>query len=286
MAGLSVPRWLVAVALTTLTWLVAREAVGKSASMHQRNKRARFRFVHIPKTGGLAFRTELSRPGSCSAIDFNSARREHADLESNVIAAGKRPILVLREPLARLHSAFQFWKHGTKLLRMHRSPQSKGLFNVVRRMRFDDFLEGILNSSSPWSAQATMITDAPQSVGGWAWKEHFEPQSHWMNQESPHTTVVCYSDENLASRFSCMAAGLGINCNFSTMAVVNPTDRRTHTPTLEPALMTKIRDHLKSDYTLYEKYCGLCTNSCLCCHSVGGAAACGLGENSLRSTGK
>ena len=61
------------------------------------------RFVHVPKTGGAAVVLHLRRRHGCPAMDGGG----HDITERDALARSQLPIIVLREPLERLNSAFE-----------------------------------------------------------------------------------------------------------------------------------------------------------------------------------
>ena len=71
-----------------------------------------FTFVHVPKNGGTAFEVWIryhAKTGCPRVTGFGH--------ENTIVTAernGKVAIVILREPFARLLSAFNFWKYGVK----------------------------------------------------------------------------------------------------------------------------------------------------------------------------
>jgi len=256
---------------------------------------ARFAFVHVPKTGGQSVRRCALEP-SCS--DVRVSPRAHAFTESSALAAGLAPIVILRHPLERLRSAFVYWQKGSMLIRQSGvGSYGSGLRAKARGLTFERFVHGYANASasSALRAQVAEIVNAPQFVGGWAWSAHFASSRTWADRESPRTVFVCYSQSAMTARLECLGASLGIRCNFSHLARLNParsdremaprtfpsilasSDRAQTRPSdqtagagaiVDVALLQLLRQRLGADFELHERHCSMCTASCQCCHSL------------------
>ena len=75
-----------------------------------------FFFLHVPKAGGQSARRHLA---SCTgAVELEADA--HVTSESMVLARGQRPLVVLREPLDRLRSAYEFWRGGSDMKSMRK----------------------------------------------------------------------------------------------------------------------------------------------------------------------
>lgn len=267
------PCWLVTSSFVSLLLLLLWES---RSNRPPARPNARFGFVHVPKAAGLAITRAVVGP-ACS--DVAVERWAHTQRESDVLAAGLRPLVVLRPPLQRLRSAFDFWQHGSSELSglQAASPQSKMLLLRQRRLPWESFLDGLLNESSPHRATVRIMTSAGQALSGWAWGVHFAPLRHFVDREDARTVFVCYSRERMAARLSCMAEELRMRCNFSAAAKVNPTRRATGPSASEagrsvpPQLKGLLWARLAEDEAIYARHCSRCTRADACCHSSGQA---------------
>uniref|UniRef100_A0A7S0NQF8 Sulfotransferase domain-containing protein n=1 Tax=Calcidiscus leptoporus TaxID=127549 RepID=A0A7S0NQF8_9EUKA len=252
--------------LATIYFLTALRGTRRE----RQNERARFALVHIPKTGGQAFRL-LARHACDNAIAVEA--KAHSTVESHVLARGQEPILILREPLERLASAFYFWKHGSELrsMRQLRGPQATVLMQDLQRtpMSFRDFLVGYVNSTSPWHGRVHAIINMPRHLSGWAWSAHFRSQMEWIDLESPRSSFVCYSDRHYSARLGCLMRELNLNCNLSSLRTVNRhlgggASSHEKLQQLPHALQRAVLLKLHADYKLFQRYCGTCTPECTC----------------------
>ena len=235
---------------------------------------ARFGLVHVPKTGGLAVRHALG--DRCDDIVIE--RRAHSTAESDVLKVGLRPLVVLRAPLERLQSSFDFWQQGSsELSALSRgNPQATLLLKPARRLPWEGFLDGLLNGSSPHRATAQLIVNAPQALASWAWSAHFHPLRRFVDKEDPRSVYVCYSRRLLAQRLACMAAAVGVRCLFNATGNVNPTRRQKRAasaePVVPPHLLAPLQRYLSDDEAIFRRHCGACAAEASCCHSGRDAA--------------
>ena len=246
---------------------------------------APFIFVHVPKTGGISLRELLSSPGGRDCLDLaHEGSRAHELKESQALAARKSPVVILREPLERLSSAFEFWRGGSELgeLSKMRGPQEKLMLKQLapQNMKFETFLDGLVNRSSPHASRANTIVNMPRHLSGWAWSAHFANQTKWADVDSPNTTFVCYDGRGLRERLRCAFGALRLRCNISKLGRRNslpkPRGKLKKPPpalgSLPPQMRDLVRAHFAQDYELYERHCGGCTPRCRCCHRAAGAA--------------
>ena len=128
-------------------------------------------FVHVPKTGGMSLRT-LFASGACPGAAHERAQA-HTLVESRVRAAGKTPVVVIREPFERLHSAFEFWRSGSELPSMRSLRNSQTSFilrELVSRLR-----------QVPLRSVAVLLEEGLQrrvQLRGPVKTPHFAPERH------------------------------------------------------------------------------------------------------------
>ena len=257
--------------IVLISAIVVRTARSKAALVHREQAaftgQQRFMFIHIPKTAGHSVRERIHY--RCQDEIAQEGGIAHTVVESRALAAGKRPIVVLREPIERLHSSFWFYVAGSNAtyMRKGRGPQSQALVSdrssrtLDANQTFLNFLDGLVNSTSPWRAYSLSIARAPQRMSGWTWSAHFDPQAKWLDADSPNTTVVCYDKRELGDRLRC-ALRAHVACDFSALNRQNVGRHAAgdaHGPSvhsLPPALRQLVLAAFKADYRLYHEHCG------------------------------
>ena len=73
--------------------------------------RSRYIFIHIPTNGGTAVQRRLEDP-SCTDIEGGA----HRHTVSNVVIRGQISIVVIRDPVSRMYSAYLHSVHETGIL--------------------------------------------------------------------------------------------------------------------------------------------------------------------------
>ena len=232
------------------------------------------RFVHVPKTGGGAVVTHLRLRGGCPAMDGGG----HDVTERTALERSQVPLIVLREPLSRLQSAFEYWRKGSEV---HAPRASAQVAQVQRELLaalpdFGAFLDGFTNRSSHRRHAAVLqLLRMPHHLSEHAWDAHFKPQVQWVDRESERSVFVCYERAQLGRRLQCVVderQDLLKGCNFSALSLVNYTPRRakaTAMQQLSGPQRRAIRALYARDFELYERYCGTCHRACACCHARG-----------------
>ena len=285
-AGLQVPLPLVVLICVVCVALLAYENGVLRAMSRVGKPRARFWFVHVPKAGGTAVENCILR----GCPDLEGEGTGHAVTESAAMADARRPVLILRQPLERLRSAFEFFKRGSDMYNPRTvlsSPQTpshlRKAYAVARQLTWPRFVDGLTNASSDVrDSVLTITTQSSRQLGAWAWTEHWMPTTHWADIGSNASLFVCYSDTLLKHRLQCAADEVGLRCDFSGLGTVNPTAREgkdrvgpaaaTAPPPLEElseAQSEALGAMLRDDQALYDRHCGGCDERCACCHSVG-----------------
>ena len=179
--------------------------------------------MHVPKTGGISLRELLSSPGGRDCLDLaHEGSRAHELKESQALAARKSPVVILREQLG-VYPPPEFWRGGSELgeLSKMRGPQEKLMLKQLapQNMKFETFLDGLVNRSSPHASRANTIVNMPRHLSGWAWSAHFANQTKWADVDSPNTTFVCYDGRGLRERLRCALERCGSDATSPSSVV-------------------------------------------------------------------
>lgn len=126
--------------------------------------------VHIPKTGGCAFHNFLwdKYPDYFELMGHEFA-----------VKSSKNPIVIVRNPLDRVSSIYQFWANGSDM------------FEKRLELTFQEFLEGaneIINS---------IPLDEKDLVANHALMLHILPQSRWIEKEDYSKCIVVRYQKDL-----------------------------------------------------------------------------------------
>ena len=271
--------------------LMAYEHGGAVRAVRRVGKpRARFWFVHVPKAGGTAIENCILR----GCADIEGEGTGHAVTESVAMADGRWPVIILRQPLERLRSAFEFFKQGSEMYNPRTvlaSPQTpshlRKAYAAARELTWPRFVDGLTNvSSDVRDTVLTITTQSSRQLGSWAWTEHWMPTTHWADVDSNASLFVCYSGTLLRHRLQCAADEVGLRCDFSGLGTINPTAREDRgaghvagaagaagaaspLEELSEAQSAALRELLRDDQALYDRHCGGCEARCACCHSAG-----------------
>lgn len=215
------------------------------------SRRSEILFVHIPKTGGTAVAQRLHR--LCRSVSGSG----HENTVANAHARSLPAIVTLRDPYARLHSAFEYWAKGSDLHPRGGAPSE---------LRFEAFLAAVVNSSSPSHLRAMSLLYGTNDENPYVVKEHFEPQAKWFKGFDPNTDVrICYCEDQprriLGKTVRALLAA-GYDCDAGKArreAAVNPTTRKRPFPaTVSGDFHEVVRAFYGSDLLAFRSACGAC----------------------------
>ena len=166
----------------------------------------RIAFIHITKVGGTMLDKSLQL-----GCGHKCVWSSNHDLKESLAEARKAtPLVILRDPIDRLHSQFFYWRDGAETGGFKRSD-----FDKAANRRLYPTLNSFVDGLRQGSALANIIVTKKI---GFTWDQHFAPQAYWMNGVHNQSYVVCYSKHKLVARTSALLRRLKIPCNLSAAA--------------------------------------------------------------------
>jgi hypothetical protein len=156
----------------------------------------KFQFVHIPKTGGCSVIGLLIRnyPESIETLGHEFK-----------VETSENPIVVVREPLDRISSVYQFWNKGSEV------------FDFDKNLTFDEFILGAedLINSIP-KEESDLATNYGIDL-------HILPQTRWLDEECYSKTIVIRYEKDLKKSIARLIDFLGLEDRSDDFKTVNVT---------------------------------------------------------------
>jgi hypothetical protein len=231
-----------------------------------------FTFVHIPKNGGTAFETWIryhASRGGCPRVSGFGHENDVATVERK----GGVAIVIIREPVERLLSAFLFWKHGTPLFPVsphgRRTSATHKLFASEApkvSFNFSEFVEAWADEAHQHHAYVSAITTGPPCN----WQNKclgFSEQTAWVDGwTGDERTVhwICYRSGGLGSKLAtvlteqragCSSHSLKLLANFDQHRI-NPSQQDDPgTSTLSARALAFVRARYARDLYLHDTLC-------------------------------
>ena len=184
----------------------------------------KYTFIHPTKNGGTACETFFHQlyPEYISG-------RGHDNLCTN----DNNPIIIVRDPLSRFVSMYNYWKHGSQDMQDYqRTNDFIERHKDVSIMEFTDFVR----------------TNDPRLTNNFTWDEHFLPQTHWLNHAQYYNIIVIRYTDDLDDKIQRLLKYLHIpskNLGLPKLNVTIKTD-----VTIDPKVMSFVEEYYNSDYEL------------------------------------
>ena len=210
---------------------------------------AKYRFVHIPKTGGTAMNIWIDQQHKINLCKEIRTTHTHILNTYDAKIQGFKPFTIIRHPIDRFISSFYYWKKGSADIEGWRRTADWETGNEIDTP--DDLIKILKNTQHPLHKK---INHAIASRDQYTQRWHFLPQSAWIN-EHINPIIICYDSKNLASNIQKVFDDLKINCPIHNMTVLNKSLTPKQKPQLNQESIQWIHHIYKEDFILWEQHC-------------------------------
>lgn len=194
-------------------------------------------FVHIPKTGGTTLEHYFSK-NKCNILGHGHENTEQTYKTYPIV------FTVIRDPVQRFFSSFNYWKNGASTGRYQRSEFQKREHN-----RLYPSVASFIDAHTQNSLIAQSILSSKM---GFTWGDHFNPQSKWLNGNHNKTWLICYEDKFLIQNTNKFLKSKNNTCVIPIDSSINPTIRYEK-ETLNQRQLDWIHQKYKDDIVLWKK---------------------------------
>lgn len=190
---------------------------------------AKYKFVHIPKTGGSAIE-KFIKPYSDTIIGFG---------HDNLCKFNENPIVVIRYPIDRFVSMYYYWKYGSITPPFTRDAE---WLKKYRSFTIKDFI--VLFDKKSYKNLYCNFT----------WDQHFMPSKNWIDEESYKRTIVIIYQKNLQEKVYKLMDYIQLNDDFRKNKInrVN-VSRKDIEVNLDEKDIKWISERFKEDFDLWTK---------------------------------
>jgi hypothetical protein len=202
-------------------------------------------FIHIPKTGGTVLQERLRHRRTLlpCARAIAMAMGNHRLTARWAADQNRTALITLRDPYARIHSAYEYWAHGSKRNPRNSSAQPSPFKGVA------GFLHALGDRHDPLHAKSRRIVAGRDSDHPAVWYVHFQRQTFWTDGFREGTIFVCYREgasdilRQVTRALACHNVTCDLSCQWPRMAlnvvsrltrgessIVNPTSDKSKLP--------------------------------------------------------
>ena len=167
-------------------------------------------FVHITKTGGTGIEEFVRLHPECRIVGGGHKHTESTYEQRRV----PRIFTVVRDPVDRFHSAFNYWKTGALTGTYKRSAFQKSEHQRVYPT-LGSFIDALVKRS-------LLAESVLKHAMGFTWHDHFDQQVKWLNGVHRSTWLLCYDHQNLIRNTNAFLNATQNNCSLPNR-LVNPS---------------------------------------------------------------
>ncbi len=188
-----------------------------------------YTFIHPTKSGGTALEEYFA-----SHYDTYVKGKKHEILCSQT----NNPIIVVREPIDRFVSIYQYWKNGSVDFDKHK--RSEDFVKRYSKYSVKDFINLIKKNST----NELYVTFTK--------KAHFDTTHAWINNTPYNKIIIIKYIKNLDLKMPYILKTLGIPDKKIPLPIANVTHSKEDV-ILDEDDLNFIRQRFKDDFELYNK---------------------------------
>jgi hypothetical protein len=178
-----------------------------------------YQFVHPTKCGGTAFKDYIQKhklPIKCTNHEPKCSGHPN-------------PIIILRDPIERFISMYNYWKNGS---------ERYGRGNEFQNYSIDDYIGMIKNRNK-------LLTKV------FTWDQHYAPMSEWINPEDYSKTIVIMYKPDLGDSITALLNFINKPVPNVPMEKVNVSKKTTIILTGEQ--INWVKEYYACDYELLKQ---------------------------------
>ena len=188
-----------------------------------------YTFIHIPKCGGTPVEWY-----------FNDHYKEHITglYHTNTCSKTNNPIIIIRNPIDRFVSLYHYWKNGSH----GRNSRDTAFHEKYGNYTIKDFIRLIQTNARS------------ELVFGYTWREHYYPQTHWIQEDTYSGAIVILYEDNLQNKIYDLLNFINVENKFIPLIKQNITRKKKEDEkvTMDEADIEWLKTHFSGDFILWE----------------------------------